>query len=62
MFLFVCFHFYLILFFLKKNWKTRKIEKECVIVYIGTCVPYMAIDTKSSKLYIFCSLDEHFNA
>ena len=35
----VCFHFYLILFYLKKNWKTRKIEKECVIVYIGTCVP-----------------------
>ena len=31
-------------------------------VYIGTCVPWMAIETKFSKLYIFCNLDEHFYA
>ena len=34
----------------------------CVFVYIGTCVPWMAIETKFSKLYIFCSLDEHLYA
>ena len=31
-------------------------------VYIGTCVPWMAIETKFSKLYISCSLDEHLYA
>ena len=31
-------------------------------VYIGTCVPWMAIETKFSKLCIVCSLDEHLNA
>ena len=31
-------------------------------VYIGTCVPWMAIETKFSKLCIFCSLDEHLYA
>ena len=31
-------------------------------VYIGTCVPWMAIKTKFSKLCIFCSLDEHLYA
>ena len=30
-----------------------------MFVYIGTCVPYMAIETKFSKLCIFSSLDEH---
>ena len=28
-------------------------------MYIGTCVPWMAIETKFSKFCIFCSLDEH---
>ena len=28
-------------------------------VYIGTCVPWMTIETKFSKLCIFYSLDEH---
>ena len=37
----------------------RKIQKQCVFVYIGACVPWMAIETKFSKLCIFCSLDEH---
>ena len=31
-------------------------------MYIGTCVPWMAIETKFSKLCIFCNLDEHLNA
>ena len=31
-------------------------------VYIGTCVPWMAIETKFSKFCIFCSLDEHLYA
>ena len=31
-------------------------------MYIGTCVPWMAIETKYSKLCIFCSLDEHLYA
>ena len=42
-----------------KNWK---IQKLCVYVYIGTCVPWMAIETKFSKLCISCSLDEHLYA
>ena len=33
-------------------------QKQCVFVYIGTCVPWMAIETKFSKICIFCSLDE----
>ena len=40
----------------------RKIQKQCVFVYVGTCVHWMAIETKFSKLFIFCSLDEYFNA
>ena len=31
-------------------------------VYIGTCVPWMAIETKFSKLCIFCTLDKHLYA
>ena len=42
-----------------KNWKFEKYKNS---VCIGTCVPWMAIETKFSKLSIFCSLDEHFNA
>ena len=42
--------------------KINKIEnkqKQCVFVYIGTYVPWMAIETKVSKLCTFCILDEH---
>ena len=39
--------------------KHLKIQKQCVFVYIGTCVPWMAIEIKFSK---FCSLDEHLYA
>ena len=31
-------------------------------VYIGTCLFWMAIEAKFSKLCIFCSLDEHLSA
>ena len=31
-------------------------------MYNGTCVPWMAIETKFSKFYIFYNLDEHLNA
>ena len=65
MFLFVYFLFYFILIFIKnknKIWKIRKIQKQCVFVYIGTYVPWMSIETKFSKLFIFCSLNEHLYA
>ena len=29
-----------------KNWKIRKIQKQCVFVYVGTYVPLVAIETK----------------
>ena len=60
MFLFVLFSvlFFIIFFF----WKIRKIQKEYVVMYIGTCVPYMAIETKFSKFCIFCIFDEHLYA
>ena len=31
-------------------------------MYIGTCVPWMAIETKSYQHYIICNLDEHLYA
>ena len=31
-------------------------------MYIGICIPWIAIETKFFKLYIFCSLDEHLHA
>ena len=40
----------------------KKIQKQCVFAYVGTCVPWMAIETKFSKLCISCNLDEHLNA
>ena len=56
MFLFVyfqfCFIFLFINFFLK-NLKNYKNTKTMCFVYIGTCVPWMAIETKFSKLVSF---------
>ena len=49
-------------FIKKKNWKIRKIQKQCVFVYIGTCVPWLAIEIKIFKLCIFCNLNEHLYA
>ena len=31
-------------------------------MYFGTCLPWMAIETKFSKLCISYNLDEHLNA
>ena len=44
-----------------KNQK-KKYKNSVCVVYIGTCVPWMAIETKSSKVCIVCSLDEHLYA
>ena len=63
---FVWFFFNFCLFFLKK--KKKKLEKlekyknSVCFVYIGTCVPWMAIETEFSKLCIICNLDEHLYA
>ena len=43
----------------KKFEKSEKYKKNVCFVYIGTCVPWMAIETKFSKLCIICNLDEH---
>ena len=48
-------------FHIKKIEKSEKYKSSVCFVYIGTCVPWMAIETKSSKLCIICSLDEHLN-
>ena len=42
--------------------KNQKNTKTVYFVYIGTCVPWMAIETKFSKLCIFCNLDKHLYA
>ena len=42
--------------------ENQKNTKTVCFVYIGTCVPWMAIETKFSKFCIFCSLDEHLYA
>ena len=64
-FIFFWFFNFFLYFYMKNktNWKIKKkIQKQCVLVYIGTCVPWLAIETKFSKIYIFCSLDEHLYA
>ena len=64
MFLFI-FSFCLFCFWYKnkiKIEKSKKYKNSVCFVYIGTCVPWMAIETKFSKLCIFCNLDEHFYA
>ena len=65
MFLFVCFQFCFNLFFIQKKKKFEKSEKcknNVYFVCIGTCVPWMAIEMKFSKLCVLCSLDEHLCA
>ena len=70
---FVCLHVFVCLFsvlfhfVLHKNKNKiekleKKIQKLCAFLYIGSCVPWMTIETKFSKLCISCNLDEHFNA
>ena len=65
MFLFVFSFIYFVFHIkIKKNWKKKseKYKNSVCFVYIGTCVPWMAIETKFSKLCIFCSLDDHLYA
>ena len=62
MFLFVYFQFWFILFFIKIKKKIEKSEKyksNVCFVYIGTCVPWMTVETEFSKLWFFCNLNEH---
>ena len=62
MFLFVVFSFIYFCFSYKKIEKSEKYKNSGCFVYIGTCVPWMAIETKFFKLCIFCSLDEYLYA
>ena len=52
MFLCVIFSFALFCFSLKKK-KSEKYKNSVCFVYIGTCVSWMAIEIKFSKLCIF---------
>ena len=47
---------------IKKIEKSKKYKNSVCFVYISASVPWMAIETKFSKLCIFCSLDEHLYA
>ena len=40
----------------------KKYKNSVCYVYIGTCVPWMTIKTKFSKLCIIYNLDEHLYA
>ena len=64
MVLFVYFQFCFILFFIKikKIEKSEKYKNSVCFVYIGTCVSWMTIEIKFSKLCISCSLNEHLYA
>ena len=62
MILFGCFSVLFIFFSKKKIEKSEKYKNSVCFVYISTYVPWMAIETKSSKLCISCSLDEHLYA
>ena len=42
--------------------KSEKYKNSVYFVNIGTCVPWMAIETKFSKLCISCRLDKHLYA
>ena len=55
------FSFYFVLFskLKKKIEKLEKYKNNVCFVYIGTCVPWMTIEIKFSKLNIVCSLDEY---
>ena len=64
MFLFVYFFSFALFCFSykKKIEKSKKYKNSVCFVYIDTCVPWMAIETKFSKLCIFYNLDEHLKA
>ena len=61
MFLFVYFVFQIKIKIIEKK-KKKNTKNSVCFVYIGTCVLWMAIETKFSKLCIFCNLDEHLYA
>ena len=62
MFLFVYFQFFYPVFNIKKIEKSEKYKNSVCFGYIGTYVPWMAIETNFSNLCIFCNLDEHLYA
>ena len=62
MFLFGYFQFSVIFFKLKKFKKSEKYKNNVCFMYIGTCVPWMAIEIKFSKICISYSLEEHLHA
>ena len=62
MFLFIFSFVYFVFDIKKRIKKLEKYKNSVCYVYIGTCVPWMAIETKFSKFCIFCSLDEHLYA
>ena len=49
-------------FLIKKIEKLEKYKNIVCFVYIGTCEPWMEIETKFSKFCISCSLDEYLYA
>ena len=59
---FLVLHFFVFHIKIKKIEKSEKYKNSVCFVYIGTCVPWMAIEIKSSKLCIICNLDEHLYA
>ena len=61
MFLFVYFSV-LFYFAFHKYLKKMKKKKNSVFVFIGTCVPWMAIETKFFKFCVSCSLDQRLYA
>ena len=62
-FLFGCLVFILFCFQNKnKKENSEKYKNSVCFVYIGTCVSWMGIETKFSKLCISCSLNEHLYA
>ena len=58
----IVFSFAYFVFHIKKIEKSEKYKNSVCFVYIGTCVPWMAIEIKFSKICIFCNLDEHLYA
>ena len=67
MFLFVCLFVLLYFYFIKIYiyiyiYILEKYKNSMCFVYIRTYISWIAIETKFSKLCIFCSLDEHLYA
>ena len=56
--LFIFLVLFIFVFHIKKIEKLEKYKNSMCYVYIGTCVPWMAIETKFSKICISCSLDK----